>query len=74
MEQNYIDELLSLIHSNKSDEELREELQKYHENDVAKIFPQLLSEERQKLYRILEKNVLSMPISPQSILMSVANW
>ena len=32
MEQNYIDELLSLIHSNKSDEELREELQKYHEN------------------------------------------
>ena len=59
MEQNYIDELLSLIHSNKSDEELREELQKYHENDVAKIFPQLLNEERQKLYRILEKNVLS---------------
>ena len=59
MEQNYIDELLSLIHSNKSDEELREELQKYHENDVAKIFPQLLSEERQKLYHILEKNVLS---------------
>ena len=43
MEQNYIDELLSLIHSNKSDEELREELQKYHENDVAKIFPQLLN-------------------------------
>lgn len=55
MEQNYIDELLSLIHSNKSDEELREELQKYHENDVAKIFPQLLSEERQNYIEFLKK-------------------
>mgnify|MGYP000552042789 CR=1 FL=1 len=65
MEQNYIDELLSLIHSNKSDEELREELQKYHENDVAKIFPQLLSEERQKLYSsyMMLQNAKNIPPS-----------
>lgn len=59
MEQNYIQELLKLIRSNLSDNDLSEELLNYHENDIAKIFPYLTYDERLKLYRIIEQDVLS---------------
>ena len=77
MEQNYMDELLNLFQSNLGDDELKEKLQNYHENDIAKVFPQLSLENRQKLYRILDKDFLSDIFSyldnPQEYLDELSN-
>ncbi len=59
MEQNYIDEILAIIKSNKSDTEIKEALLNYHESDIAKIFPSLTKEERYKLYRLFDEVVLA---------------
>ena len=39
MNQNYINEILAIIRSNKGNDYIKEELLNYHENDIAKIFP-----------------------------------
>ena len=49
--------------SNLSDEELKDELLMFHENDIAKIFPLISLEERQRLYRIVDSEILSEIIS-----------
>ena len=51
------------IRSNLSDEELKNELLMFHENDIAKVFPLLSLEERQRLYHIIDSEVLSEIIS-----------
>ena len=56
---DYIGEILSLIRSNTSPIILREKLDDYHENDIADALPQLQPNERQKLYRILDPDLLA---------------
>lgn len=50
---NYEEELIKVIESNASDQEIRETLENYHENDIAGALELLSVEERKKLYRIL---------------------
>lgn len=45
--------ILELIRSNLKQKELREELENYHDNDIANALPYLTSEERKKLYKII---------------------
>ena len=52
-EQNYVEELIEIIRSAKSNEELRDKLSDYHENDIADAFVRLDEEERKRLYPIL---------------------
>lgn len=56
-------ECLEIIRSNLPDEELKNELLMFHENDIAKVFPSLSLEERQRLYHIIDSEVLSEIIS-----------
>lgn len=50
---DYEEELLNLIKSDEPPERLKEELDNYHENDIAAVLPQLEKEERAKLYKLL---------------------
>ncbi len=50
---NYEEELVEVIKSGASDERIREELDNYHENDIAGALELLNVEERKRLYRIL---------------------
>lgn len=45
--------ILELIRSNLKSKELREELENYHDNDIATALPHLTSDERKKLYKII---------------------
>lgn len=59
MEQNYEEELLRLIRSDATDEQILETLDQYHENDIAGAFEQLDENERKRMYRILSPEQLS---------------
>lgn len=50
---DYEKELEAIIRSDLSDDEIREKLSDYHENDIADVLEDLTEDERQKLYRIL---------------------
>ena len=50
---NYAEELLEILHSSLSKEELLDKISDYHENDIADALSQLTEEERKKLYPIL---------------------
>ena len=50
---NSAEELLEILHSSLSDEELLDRISDYHENDIADALSQLTEEERKKLYPIL---------------------
>ncbi len=50
---NYVEELLEIIRSDRPNEEIRDLLSDYHENDIADALEQLSSDERKKLYAIL---------------------
>ncbi len=52
-EPNYVEELLLILRSNLSNEELLEKLDDYHDNDIAGAIEQLTKEERLKLYPLL---------------------
>ena len=56
---DYAKELEAIIKSDASDAQIREQLQDYHENDIADVLEELTSEERKKLYRILGKETVS---------------
>lgn len=56
---NFNEELLELLRSNKTNDEIKETLLNYHESDIADIIPLLSEEERLKLFRILGKEELS---------------
>ena len=56
---NYENELVALIHSGRDDEELREALSDYHENDIASVLKKLDRKTRQRLYRILDQDTVS---------------
>ena len=50
---NYAEELLNILHSSLSDEELLDRISDYHENDIADALAQLTEDERKKLYPVL---------------------
>ena len=52
-EPGYVEELLEIIRSDLSKDELLDRLDDYHDNDIAGALEQLSREERQKLYPIL---------------------
>lgn len=56
---DYAKELEAIIKSDASDEKIREQLQDYHENDIADALEELSTQERKTLYRILGKEIVS---------------
>lgn len=54
-----IQELLQLIRSKQSDEEIQKQLSHYHDSDIADVIPFLSEEERNHLYQILGKQSTS---------------
>ncbi len=50
---DYTEEILGIIRSGKPYKEIREELQDYHDNDIAGVLELLSPDERKKLYRII---------------------
>lgn len=59
MNQNYTNELLQIIRSNATNEQKKEKLLNYHENDIAQVFPYLSKIERLSLYKIIDQDTLS---------------
>ena len=58
-EQNYEQELVEILRSGLTKEELLDRLDDYHENDIAGALEQLTSEERKKLYPVLGEDMVS---------------
>ena len=58
-EHDFVKELITLIRSNISKDELLNKLDDYHDNDIAGALEELSVEERQKLYPILGTDRLS---------------
>ena len=59
VQQDYVQEILSLLRSGKSDEEIRDHLGDYHANDIAEALPELSLEERHRLYALLNNEGLA---------------
>ena len=57
--QDYSKEILKIIRSNTSPAVMAARLQDYHENDLAEVMPELTVQERYKMYRILDTDMLS---------------
>ncbi len=57
MEQNEL--LLQLIRSNKSNKEIKEQLEEYHDSDIADVVPLLTEAERKRLFAILDNQGIS---------------
>ena len=56
---NYAGEIINIIKSNASPKAMREQLEDYHENDIAEVLPTLSVAERKKIYRILDAAMVS---------------
>lgn len=56
---NYKEEIITIIRSNSSPKVLRDNMEDYHENDIAEILSLLTIQERKKLFRILDVSMLS---------------
>lgn len=56
---DYENELIRLIKSDLNDEDLREALSDYHENDIAGAFERLDLKTRERLIRILDPDIVS---------------
>ena len=57
--QDYTGEILKIIRSNTSPAVMCSRLEDYHANDLAEVMPELTVQERCKLYRILDMDMLS---------------
>ena len=53
------EEILEIICSGQSDQQIRDALDDYHENDIADVLPLIDKETRERLYRILGVERLS---------------
>ena len=62
-ERDYGAEILGIVRSDRTDEEIKEQLQEYHENDIAGIFEELETEEREHLRQILGNEIMSEVVS-----------
>lgn len=58
-EKDYGAQILDIIRGNYSDDELNIKLQEYHENDIACIFEELTTQERERLFEILDSEFMS---------------
>ena len=58
-EPQFTDEIVSIIRSGLSDEEIIEKLHDYHDNDIARSLEALTKEERIHLYNILDPEWVS---------------
>lgn len=56
---DYESEIIQIIRSNASPKVMSDQLEDYHENDIAEVLPNLTISERKKLYRILDASMLS---------------
>ncbi len=56
---DYASEIIRIIRSNASPKAMCEELEDYHENDIADVLDKLTGSERRKLYRILDVEMLA---------------
>ena len=56
---DYTEEILAVIRSSATDEEIGEKLEDYHDNDIADAFEFLSPEERDRLYDILGPEAVS---------------
>ena len=56
---DYQQEILHILRSKNSPKVIRDELEDYHENDLAEVFPDLTIVERRKICRILDTEMLS---------------
>jgi magnesium transporter len=52
-EEDLKNQILEIINSGKSNEEIREALSDFHENDIAEILEEMEADERKRLYQIL---------------------
>ncbi|HBF86063.1 MAG TPA: magnesium transporter, partial [Clostridiales bacterium] len=50
---DFAEELLKIINSDEPPEQLKKDLENYHENDIAAIIPELTKQERIRLYKVL---------------------
>ena len=62
-ERDYSAQILSIIRSDLGDEEIKLQLEEYHENDIASIFEELTAEERDRLLGILGSEIMSDVVS-----------
>ncbi len=58
-ERDYRADILDIIRSDKSDEEIRLLLEDYHDNDIAAVIEELNSDEKDKLLRVLGNEAMS---------------
>ncbi len=56
---DYGAEIEAIIRSNDSPKKVKEKLEDYHENDIANVLEDLTLNERRKLYRLLDTELLS---------------
>lgn len=59
VQEDYKSEILEIIRGNASPGVLRGQLEDYHENDLAEVFPKLTVVERQKVCRVLDTDMIS---------------
>ena len=57
--QDYTQDILAVVRSNTSPAAMSDKLGDFHANDIADAMPRLTVQERCKLYRILELDMLS---------------
>lgn len=62
-ERDYATKILDIIRSGLSEDEIRTQLEDYHEKDIAIAFEELTSEERERLYDILGIEIISEVVS-----------
>ena len=62
-ERDHSAQILSIIRSNENDDEIKAQLQEYHENDIASVFEDLTAEERERLLEILGSEIMSDVVS-----------
>lgn len=56
---DYAGEITEIVRSNHSPNIIRDQLEDYHENDIAEVLPVLTKTERIKLFRILPESMVS---------------
>ena len=67
--QDYTQDILAVVRSNTSPAAMSDKLGDFHANDIADAMPRLTVQERCKLYRILELDMLSDILSIRTQIM-----
>ncbi len=56
---DYVEEIIAVVRSNRSPRILQEQLEDYHNNDIAQAIPRLTAQEQTKLFNLLALETLS---------------